>query len=148
MSTPPERSQRQTLPPEAKTELSVVEGTPGLRASSPTQELLYGGIGLTLKIGLGLLAAVSLVRLAGAYQERLDRYGEISAVLEIQKAKLLKAQHRFDSLFRIGGEQKLIQEQDQWIAPNRLRVVWKQLTPQTDNAFPTVEQPTKPGVNP
>ena len=91
---------------------------------------------------------VSLVRLAGAYQERLDRYGEISAVLEIQKAKLLKAQQRFDSLFRIGGEQHLIQEQDQWIAPNRLRVVWNQVAPQGQNPFPTVEQPNKPAVNP
>lgn len=110
--------------------------------------MLCGGIGLTLKVGLGLVAMVSLVRLAGAYQERLDRYGEISAVLEIQKAKLLKAQNRFDSLFRIGGEQHLIQEQDQWIAPNRLRVVWKQVAPQTENPFPTVEQPGKPAVNP
>ena len=79
-----------------------------------------------MKIGLSLVAVVSLVRLAGAYQERLDRYGEITAVLDIQKAKLLKAQNRFDRLFSVGGEQKLIQEQDQWIAPNRLRVVWKQ----------------------
>jgi hypothetical protein len=110
--------------------------------------MLCGGIGLTLKVGLGLVAMVSLVRLAGAYQERLDRYGEISAVLEIQKAKLLKAQNRFDSLFRIGGEQHLIQEQDQWIAPNRLRVVWKQVAPQAENPFPTVEQPGKPAVNP
>ena len=135
-------------PQEAQAELSVVEGTSGLRVSSPSQELLCGGIGLTLKVGLGLLATVSLVRLAGAYQERLDRYGEISAVLEIQKAKLLKAQHRFDSLFRIGGEQQLIQEQDQWIAPNRLRVVWKQIAPKAQSPFPTVEQPSKPAVNP
>ena len=75
-----------------------------------------------MKIGLSLVTVVSLVRLAGAYQERLDRYGEITAVLDIQKAKLLKAQNRFDRLFSVGGEQKLIQEQDQWIAPNRLRV--------------------------
>jgi len=84
---------------------------------------------------------VSLIRLAGAYQERLDRYGEITAVLDIQKAKLLKAQTRFDRLFNVGGEQKLIQEQDQWIAPNRLRVVWKQLRPdsnqQPSNAIQT-----------
>jgi len=133
---------------EPQPELSVVDGSSGLRASSPSQEMLCGGIGLTLKVGLGLVAMVSLVRLAGAYQERLDRYGEISAVLEIQKAKLLKAQNRFDSLFRIGGEQHLIQEQDQWIAPNRLRVVWKQVAPQAENPFPTVEQPGKPAVNP
>lgn len=84
---------------------------------------------------------MSLVRLAGAYQQRLDRYGEISAVLDIQKAKLLKAQNRFDSLFAIGGERRLIQEQDQWIAPDRLRVVWKPASPQPNSPFPTVERP-------
>lgn len=90
------------------------------------------------------MAGVSLVRLAGAYQQRIDRYGEISAVLDIQQAKLLKAQSRFDHLFATGGEQRLIQEQDQWIAPNRLRVVWKQPTGPTTSAetpFPTVEHP-------
>ena len=98
-------------------------------------------IGLSVKLGLGLVALVSLVRLGGAYQERLDRYGEISAVLGIQEAKLLKAQRRFDQLFSTGGEQRLIQEQDQWIAPNRLRVVWTQPQRQdADNPFPTVEQ--------
>jgi hypothetical protein len=98
-----------------------------------------------LKVGLGLVAVVSLVRLGGAYRERLDRYGEITAVLNIQQAKLNKAQQRFDSLFTTGGEQRLIQEQDQWIAPNRMRVVWTtpgQGSPAAAAApFPTVEQP-------
>lgn len=122
-----------------RAKLSVVESAPApqLRASSPSQELLYGSIGLSLKLGLALVAVVSLVRLAGAYQERLDRYGEVTAVLDIQKAKLLKAQNRFDRLFSVGGEQKLIQEQDQWIAPNRLRVVWKQTKPDSN------QQPSK-----
>lgn len=101
------------------------EGAPqGLRPSSPGQELICSGIGLTLKASLALVACVSLVRLGGAYQQRLDRYGEVSAVFDIQQAKLLKALNRFDTLFATGGEQKLIKEQDQWIAPNRLRVVW------------------------
>ena len=96
-------------------------------------------------MGLGLVAVVSLVRLGGAYRERLDRYGEITAVLNIQQAKLNKAQERFDSLFTTGGEQRLIQEQDQWIAPNRMRVVWTtpgQGSPSSTAApLPTVEQP-------
>jgi len=28
-------------------------------------------------------------------------------------------------LFTLGGEKRLISEQDQWIAPNRLRVIWR-----------------------
>ena len=81
------------------------------------------------------------MRLAGAYQQRLDRYGEITAVLDIQQAKLLKAQNRFDNLFATGGEQRLIQEQEQWIAPNRMRVVWKQPNGTAQAPFPTVERP-------
>jgi hypothetical protein len=91
------------------------------------------------------VAVVSLVRLGRAYRERLDRYGEITAVLNIQQAKLNKAQQRFDNLFTTGGEQRLIQEQDQWIAPNRMRVVWttpSQGSPSSTAApLPTVEQP-------
>ena len=123
-----------------------------LRPSTPAQERLCSGIGLTLKVGLGLVAVVSLVRLGSAYRERLDRYGEITAVLNIQQAKLNKAQQRFDNLFTTGGEQRLIQEQDQWIAPNRMRVVWT--TPGQGNAagtavpFPTVEQPQRGAEKP
>jgi len=113
----------------------------GLRPSSAGQELICSSVGLTLKLSLAVVATVSLVRLIAAYQQRLDRYGEITAVLDIQKAKLLKAQNRFDTLFATGGEQRLIQEQDQWIAPNRLRVVWKQSPAAPDSPFPTVERP-------
>ena len=112
-----------------------------LRPSTQGQELICSAIGLTLKLSLALVAGISLVRLGGAYQQRLDRYGEVTAVLDIQQAKLLKAQNRFDTLFATGGEQRLIQEQDQWIAPNRLRVVWKQPGAAKDEPFPTVERP-------
>ena len=118
-----------------------VGGASNLRPSTPGQELICSGIGLTLKLSLALVAGISLVRLGGAYQQRLDRYGEITAVLDIQQAKLLKAQNRFDTLFATGGEQRLIQEQDQWIAPNRLRVVWNQPAQKGETPFPTVEHP-------
>lgn len=97
-----------------------------LTTSSERQELLCSVIGLGVKLGVTLLAAVSLINLAGAYQQRLDRHGELSAILDIEKAKLRKAQDRFDQLFATDGEQRLIREQDQWIAPDRLRVVWAQ----------------------
>ena len=97
--------------------------------SSERQELLCSLIGLALKVGLVLVAGVSLVRLATAYQERMERQGELSAVLGLERAKLSKARERFDHLFMVEGEQRLIREQNQWIAPNRLRVVWQQSTP-------------------
>lgn len=82
-------------------------------------------IGLLVKLGLIAVAGVSLMRLAGAYQQRMERQGEITAVLELETAKLAKSRERFDTLFRIEGEQRLIREQSQWIAPNRMRVVWQ-----------------------
>lgn len=97
--------------------------------SSERQELLCSVIGLALKVGLVVVAGVSLVRLATAYQERMERQGELSAVLGLERAKLSKARERFDHLFMVEGEQRLIREQNQWIAPNRLRVVWQQSTP-------------------
>ena len=96
--------------------------------SSERQELLCSVIGLALKVGLVVVAGVSLVRLATAYQERMERQGELSAVLGLERAKLSKARERFDHLFMVEGEQRLIREQNQWIAPNRLRVVWQQAT--------------------
>ena len=97
--------------------------------STERQEFLCSVIGLALKVGLVVVAGVSLVRLATAYQERMERQGELSAVLGLERAKLSKARERFDHLFMVEGEQRLIREQNQWIAPNRLRVVWQQSTP-------------------
>jgi len=95
-----------------------------LSVSSERQELLCSLIGLLIKVSLVGVVAVSLVRLATAYQERMDRQGELSAVLELESGKLAKARERFDQLFVVEGEQRLIRQQNQWIAPNRLRVVW------------------------
>ena len=107
---------------------------PLVHPSSDQQEKICSAIGLCIKVGLSLVAAVSLVRLAGAYQERLDRNGEITAILAIEQAKLNKAEEHFDRLFATGGEQRLIREQDQWIAPDRLRIVWER-----GDGLPTVE---------
>ena len=120
--------------------------------SSERRDLHCSVIGLTVKFGLVLMAAVSLVRLAGAYQERMDRQGELAAVLQLEQAKLAKARERFDALFGVEGEQRLIREQNQWIAPNRLRVVWKPSpgeapSPQAPAGKPQVDQAI-PGATP
>lgn len=104
---------------------ALIEAGAAASLSSERRDLLCSVIGLTVKGGLVLMAAVSLVRLAGAYQERMDRQGELAAVLQLEQAKLAKARERFDQLFSVDGEQRLIREQNQWIAPNRLRIVWK-----------------------
>ena len=118
---------------------SMMEAGAAASLSSERRDFQCSVIGLTVKIGLVLMAGVSLVRLASAYQERMDRQGELHAVLQIEQAKLAKARDRFDQLFGVDGEQRLIREQNQWIAPNRLRVVWKPAaSPQDGAASPTV----------
>lgn len=109
-----------------------------LSLTNERQELLCSVIGLLVKLGLVAVASVSLIRLAGAYQQRMERQGEISAVLELEMAQMAKARQRFDLLFNVEGEQRLIREQSQWIAPNRLRVVWQQPQPKP-KPLPTVE---------
>jgi hypothetical protein len=105
-----------------------------LSLSNEQQELLCSVIGLVVKLGLVAATGVSLVRLAIAYQQRMERQGEIGAVLQIETARMARARERFDQLFSVDGEQRLVREQSQWIAPNRLRVVWHEGKP-----FPTVE---------
>lgn len=115
-----------TAAPAGGNGLSAVSGDAELiNLSSERRELLCSVIGLAVKLGLVAVAGVSLFRLAGAYQQRMERQGEISAVLELQSARLSKARERFDELFMTEGEQRLIREQSQWIAPNRMRVVWQ-----------------------
>ena len=89
------------------------------------RELFCSSLALSVKLGLTLLGVVSLVRLSMAYQERLERHGEIAAVVEVETSKLRSLQRRFDAFFTMGGDQRLMDEQDQWIAPNRLRVIWR-----------------------
>lgn len=105
----------------------AVFGTDGhlLAVSQERRELVCSVIGLAVKIGLVAVTGLSLVRIAGAYQHRMDSNGEIMAVLDLEKARLERARERFDALFMVEGEQRLIREQSQWIAPNRLRVIWQ-----------------------
>lgn len=109
--------------------VAVSTGAEIVSLNEERRELVCSVIGLSVKLGLVVMAGVSLCRLAGAYQARMERQAELSAVLEIEQAQLAKARDRFDQLFMVAGEQKLIREQSQWIAPNRLRVVWQTTDP-------------------
>lgn len=131
----PARSSAHGAKPQLSTQpprLVVSSGAEALSLQEERRELVCSVIGLTVKLGLVVMAGVSLCRLAVAYQERMERQGELSAVLEIEQAQLAKARNRFDQLFMVEGEQRLIREQSQWIAPNRLRVVWQSTDPHPD----------------
>jgi hypothetical protein len=148
----------QAVPSPVADTLAPVEGGVVSRThTSERQELLCSVIGLSIKLGLIGVFGVSLVRLAGAYQQRMERQGEISAVLQLEQSKLQRARQRFDQLFMAEGEQRLIREQSQWIAPDRLRVVFQPGRSEAGkrealSSLPTVEsgpdQPEKPDSAP
>lgn len=162
---PARRSRRGASEPplarQAKLSIASPAGSPVLAVSgdaelislsSERRELLCSVIGLAVKLGLVAVAGVSLFRLSGAYQQRMERQGEIGAVLELQSARLNKARQRFDQLFMTEGEQRLIREQSQWIAPNRMRVVWQDHSSATSVETASVprvlEAPSQPARRP
>ena len=89
------------------------------------RELIYGYISLIMKLGLLTIFSASFVNLAIASHQRIRRQIELSSVLNREAAKHLKLNRRFDQLFTIGGESRFMKDQDQWIAPNSFRVIWR-----------------------
>ena len=98
-------------------------------ASIAREEIMFAGLGLLLKTAGLLLAVVTLAKLALAHQHRLDRHGEIQAVLQLQLDRLQKQQVQLDRLFSSDGQQVVFQQEQQWIAPTRRRVVWSPAVP-------------------
>jgi len=89
------------------------------------RELLYSYVVLILKFGLLVVFAASLVNLGLASHQRVNRNLELSYLLEKESKKLHRLRLRFDEMFTNGGEQSFFKEQDQWIAPNSVRVIWR-----------------------
>ena len=89
------------------------------------RELLYSNVGLILKFGLFIVFATSLLNLGLASHQRVNRNLELSYLLEKESKKLHKLRLRFDEMFTNGGEQSFFKEQDQWITPNSVRVIWR-----------------------
>ena len=89
------------------------------------RELFYSYVALILKFGLLVLFSTSLVNLGLASHQRVDRNLELSYLLEKESKKLHSLRLRFDEMFTNGGEHRFFKEQDQWIAPNSVRVIWR-----------------------
>ena len=96
-----------------------------IQLQEDNRDFLYSLIALAMKIGLLGLAAASLLKLGVASHQRVLRHAEIKSELNIESLQLVSLQKRFDHLFTIGGKKRLIDEQEQWIAPNRVRVIWR-----------------------
>ena len=88
-------------------------------------DLIYSYVGLILKFGLFIVFSTSLVNLGLASHQRVNRNLELSYLLEKESKKLHKLRLRFDEMFTNGGEQSFFKEQDQWITPNSVRVIWR-----------------------
>ena len=89
------------------------------------RELIYNYVALILKFGLLVVFSTSLVNLGLASHQRVNRNLELSYLLEKESKKLHMLRRRFDKLFAMGGEESFLKEQDQWIAPNSVRVIWR-----------------------
>tara|TARA_B100000700_G_scaffold227198_1_gene250813 strand:+ start:514 stop:930 length:417 start_codon:yes stop_codon:yes gene_type:complete len=89
------------------------------------RDFIYSLISLFMKLGLLTIFAGSFVRLGIASHRRIMRNMEISSVLNQESQKLYELSSRFDRLFTIGGQTRLINEQDHLIAPNSVRVIWR-----------------------
>ncbi len=89
------------------------------------RELFYSNVGLFFKFGLLIVFATSLVNLGLASHQRVNRNLELSYLLEKESKKLDKLRLRLDEMFTNGGEQNFLKEQDQWITPNSVRVIWR-----------------------
>ena len=89
------------------------------------RELFYIHIALVMKFGLLILFVSSFVNLGLASHHRFKRQVELSSLLSKESEKLQRLRVGFDKLFTIGGERRFLKGQDQWIAPNSVRVIWR-----------------------
>ena len=89
------------------------------------REVLYSYVALIFKFGLLIVFSTSLFNLGLASHQRIYRNLELSYLLEKESKKLHRLRLRFDEMFINGGEQSFLKEQDQWITPNSVRVIWR-----------------------
>ena len=96
-----------------------------LQLQEEKRELTCNYIYLFVKTGILVIALASSFKLGLASHQRISRNNEIASILKIESEKLKRLNLRFDSLFSIGGKQRLLEEQDQLIAPRSRRIIWR-----------------------
>ena len=122
-SRPRKRKNKPISPPKQRVDAATLAST--FQLQEQQREIIYSLIALAMKLGLLLIGGASLVKLGISSHHRAGRYSEVSSVWAVESSKLAMLQERFDNLFTIGGERRLMDEHDQWIAPNRVRVIWR-----------------------
>ena len=111
--------------PSGKKKIDAFTQVSEFQKEEDRRELFYSYVALIFKFGLLVVFATSLVNLGLASHQRVNRNLELSYLLEKESNKLHKLRLRFDEMFTNGGEQSFFKEQDQWIAPNSVRVIWR-----------------------
>ena len=111
--------------PDANKKIDAFTQVSKFQKEEERRELFYGYCALILKFGLLVVFSSSLVNLGLASHQRVNRNLELSYLLEKESIKLQRLRRRFDEMFTNGGEQSFLKEQDQWIAPNSVRVIWR-----------------------
>ena len=111
--------------PSSNTKIDAFTQVSEFQKEEVRRDLLYGYGALILKLGLLVVFSTSLVNLGLASHQRVNRNLELSFLLEKESKKLHTLRRRFDKLFAMGGEESFLKEQDQWIAPNSVRVIWR-----------------------
>ncbi len=96
-----------------------------LQLQEEKRDLIYSFISMVMKLGFFSIAISSLFNLGIASHHRIRRNIELSTVLKLEDKKFEDLYKRFDKIFTIGGRDRLMEEQDQWIAPNSIRVIWR-----------------------
>ncbi len=96
-----------------------------LQKQEESRDFAYSLLALGMKAGILLIGLSSLFKIGLSLHQRVARYMELAKVVGIESSKLNKVQKRFDHLFTIGGKRNFIDEQEHWIAPNRIRIVWR-----------------------
>ena len=84
----PTRQRPRSSDRSAKEPVDAVTRAALIQNQGDRRDMLCSGLALAVKIGLISLGGVSLVRLSMAYQERLDRHGELAAVVAVETNKL------------------------------------------------------------
>ncbi len=121
--TPSSKSSRRSY--FAKEKISASKFAAALQLEEEKRELIYSLMALGMKFGLLSIGVASLFNLGFASHQRIRRHIELSSIVQAESKKYKKLQVRFDHLFTIGGQSRFMEEQDQLIMPNSLRVIWR-----------------------
>ena len=119
------RKSLRELPKESIASVDAATRASEFQLQEEQRELTYALISLFIKSGLFVIAIASFLNLGIASHQRINRNNEITSVLKLETEKLTRLHLRFDSLFSIGGKGRLMEEQDQWIAPKSRRIIWR-----------------------